>query len=747
MGAEATIEIEQGKVWPSLSDMISQSKDWPNEVGPKGWGGDKDKELLLASFYAQWDQYLHPTTGVFIAFGFIPEMLSKGIYSFSYAIEKAYLNMFKLFGMFDYISQSDSFVGQVYKWLQIVGIALFVLVTLIRLIMAMAGAPFRYREFFNHIILVTFSVTALPVFASKFGSAIAKDTVGLAYYDITGSGQSVSLSVTPFRGNTVDLEMLYAMDFDTDKLGYNEDTHFIAGDKNWNTISDGNIWFTNFTETYGPTNKAMLQYYSGREGRVSSLPKMLGIREDGSVDWWQQVKNSAAMSNPVTALLQTSKLFFTGWKEQKDLKEDQANSPYNGFSDVMRSTLNTIRYADGKIAYARVTTSKSGYFLGFDNTAFLPTYARYKVDWIALLTQQIILLLLLVGLLVTTVRVIFKTLITVIISPLVSYAAVGNSMRILEVWQEVMTGIAAIWFQLLFVKVAQWFLITYSEVKLNLGSGASDVAKKTLGGSFYDGLDPFQHAIATIAVYLGVYLAVSQGSKVLERWIGIDTNLSSGTKAGVATMAVGTMAANKMGGGARNFAVGRYNPTTGRRNQSGFNRLRNSVSSGTKVGVKGLKTAGSTVGSTANNIRRGALTAAGATAGTVAGTWNAMADRRAHGLKYREIVGQSMSAAGRNVSKGVKETVKSGKEVVGNEFKNASQTVKRDFSSSFGAGYTSTRDNVRDKILNSTGGAGRITPKGDTSSITPPTQSLSKKNRLDSDSRLQKFDAGEDGEL
>ena len=747
MGAEATIEIEQGKVWPSLSDMISQSKDWPNEVGPKGWGGDKDKELLLASFYAQWDQYLHPTTGVFIAFVFIPEMLSKGIYSFSYAIEKAYLNMFKLFGMFDYISQSDSFVGQVYKWLQIVGISLFVLVTLIRLIMAMAGAPFRYREFFNHIILVTFSVTALPVFASKFGSAIAKDTVGLAYYDITGSGQSVSLSVTPFRGNTVDLEMLYAMDFDTDKLGYNEDTHFIAGDKNWNTISDGNIWFTNFTETYGPTNKAMLQYYSGREGRVSSLPKMLGIREDGSVDWWQQVKNSAAMSNPVTALLQTSKLFFTGWKEQKDLKEDQANSPYNGFSDVMRSTLNTIRYADGKIAYARVTTSKSGYFLGFDNTAFLPTYARYKVDWIALITQQIILLLLLIGLLVTTVRVIFKTLITVIISPLVSYAAVGNSMRILEVWQEVMTGIAAIWFQLLFVKVAQWFLITYSEVKLNLGSGASDVAKKTLGGSFYDGLDPFQHAIATIAVYLGVYLAVSQGSKVLERWIGIDTNLSSGTKAGVATMAVGAMATNKMGSGARNFAVGRYNPTTGRRNQSGFNRLRNSVSSGTRVGVKGLKSAGSTVGSTANNIRRGALTAAGATAGTVAGTWKAMADRRAHGLKYREIVGQSMSAAGRNVSKGVRETVKSGKEVVGNEFRNASQTVKRDFSSSFGAGYTSTRDNVRDKILNSTGGAGRITPKGDTSSITPPTQSLPKKNSLDTDSRFQKFDAGEDGEL
>ncbi len=762
MGAEATIEIEQGKVWPSLSDMISQSKDWPNEVGSKGWGNDKDKELLLASFYAQWDQYLHPTTGIFIAFGFIPEMLSKGIYSFSYAIEKVYLNMFKLFGMFDYISQSDSFVGQVYKWLQIVGISLFVLVTLIRLIMAMAGAPFRHREFFNHMILVTFSVAALPAFASKFGSAIAKDTVGLAYYDITGSGQSVSLSVTPFRSNTVDLEMLYAMDFDSDKLGYNEDTHFIAGDKNWNTISDGNIWFTNFTETYGPTNKAMLQYYSGREGRVSSITKFVGVREDGSIDWGQQAKNGIALSNPITALLQTSKIFFTGWKEESEWKDNQEKSPYNGFSDVMRSTLNTIRYADGKIAYARVTTSKSGYFLGFDNTAFLPTYARYKVDWIALITQQIILLLLLIGLLVTTVRMIFKTLITVIISPLVSYSAVGNSMRILEVWQEVMTGIAAIWFQLLFVKVAQWFLITYSEVKLNLGSGASDVAQKTLGGSFYDGLDPFQHAIATIAVYLGVYLAVSQGSKMLERWLGIDTNLSSGTRAGVTTMALGAMAANKMGGGARNFAVGKYNPVTGRRNQSGFNRLRNNVSSGIGSGVNGLRAAGGAVGTTANNIRRGALTAAGATAGAVAGTWNAFSDTGDQDLTVFQVARRTVGATGRKITtgtkntfnsaiSGTKEVITSGKEGIETEFRNVGQAIKKDFSSSFGERYTRTRENVNDSILNydrvKSNGVGRIIPKGNTSNIIPPTQSLSKKNSLDSDSRFNKLDAGEDGEL
>ena len=93
----------------------------------------------------------------------------------------------------------------------------------------------------------------------------------------------------------------------------------------------------------------------------------------------------------------------------------------------------------------------------------------------------------------------------------------------------------------------------------------------------------------------------------------------------------------------------------------------------------------------------------------------------------------------------------SGKEVVGTEFRNVGQAIKKDFSSSFGERYTSTRDNVNDSILNydrvSSNGVGRITPKGNTSNIFSPTQSLSKKNSLDSDSRFQKLDTGEDGEL
>ena len=76
---------------------------------------------------------------------------------------------------------------------------------------------------------------------------------------------------------------------------------------------------------------------------------------------------------------------------------------------------------------------------------------------------------------------------------------------------------------------------------------------------------------------------------------------------------------------------------------------------------------------------------------------------------------------------------------------------KKDLSSSFGERYTSTRDNVNDSILNynraENNGAGRVTPKGSTSNIISPTQRLSKKNSLDSDSRFQKLDAGEDGEL
>ena len=106
--------------------------------------------------------------------------------------------------------------------------------------------------------------------------------MGLAYYDITGSGQSVSLSLTPFRGNTVDLEMLYAMDFDTDKLGYNEDTHFIAGDKTGIPFQMVIYSSPILLKLMAQPIKAMLQYYSGREGRVSSITKFVGVREDGS---------------------------------------------------------------------------------------------------------------------------------------------------------------------------------------------------------------------------------------------------------------------------------------------------------------------------------------------------------------------------------------------------------------------------------------------------------------------------------
>ena len=56
----------------------------------------------------------------------------------------------------------------------------------------------------------------------------------------------------------------------------------------------------------------------------------------------------------------------------------------------------------------------------------------------------------------------------------------------------------------------------------------------------------------------------------------------------------------------------------------------------------------------------------------------------------------------------------SGKEVVGTEFRNVGQAIKKDFSSSFGERYTSTRDNVNDSILNydrvRSNGVGRITP-------------------------------------
>ena len=584
------IQIPEGKVWPSLSNMIQQSKGWNNSVKKAGWKDDSEKSRLAASFYEQWNQYLKPVYAILTPFIVIPEYISKWIYGFSYAIEKAFINMFKLFGIFDYIGQSDSFVGQVYKWLQIVGIVLFVLIALIRLLMSMAGAPFKYREFFNHMLLVTFSVSALPVFTAKFGKAIAQDTVGLAYYDVTGKqkGGEISLSITPIRANTTDLETLFIADFNTEKLGYDKETKHISREV-WNDISDKNIWSKDFTSTYGSTNKAMLEFYANKDAKFSW----------GKVGAWFGNASSAVTSTVLSVI--TGNTTTRTQNEGDSAKEEDA---FYGYSDIMRSALAEVRYSDGQMDFAKIDAYKTSDGISL-TTALNKTYFRYKANWIAIIAQQIVLLLLLVGLLINTVKMIFKTLVTVMISPLVSYAAVGNSMRILEVWQEVMSGIAAIWFQLLNVKLAQWFLITYSEVGISLNKGASSATQKALSGKFFDGLDYFEGTIATIAVYVGVYLAASQGSKALERWLGIDTNISSGTKAGLVPLAAGAIATKMTGAKARDFVIGRPR-ADGTRAMSGAKRIGQNAAT---VG-KGLKSAGEKTVA-ASSKAKGALVGAG----------------------------------------------------------------------------------------------------------------------------------------
>ena len=77
--------------------------------------------------------------------------------------------------------------------------------------------------------------------------------------------------------------------------------------------------------------------------------------------------------------------------------------------------------------------------------------------------------------------------------------------------------------------------------------------------------------------HLGVYLAVSQGLKRFGNagW-GIDTNLSVELRLESPNGCWCHWLLGKWVTVLETSLFGRYNPTTGRRNQSGFNRLRNS---------------------------------------------------------------------------------------------------------------------------------------------------------------------------
>ncbi|MGT2930182.1 pLS20_p028 family conjugation system transmembrane protein [Streptococcus dentasini] len=249
--------------YQKFSDLV---KDVP---GLDGKNLDDDTANKLVQFYHYWSQYLHPQ-GAFWAFIYmLPGGIAKSLYQITAALEHVYNNLFKLFGLFGYLGDQQTIIGQIYHYGQLFGLSGFLLVLTWKMISTAWGKKPKYGEYFSNFLLVTFVIFVLPLGITTFGTAIAQDAQTARTMTSNGKGFS-SLALQPLKSNVVDLKVLINNDWDTSKFELDDQGNLKPIQKSGvelNYITDnkkqresGN-YVTNldFTANYGATNTKVLE--------------------------------------------------------------------------------------------------------------------------------------------------------------------------------------------------------------------------------------------------------------------------------------------------------------------------------------------------------------------------------------------------------------------------------------------------------------------------------------------------------
>lgn len=584
------------------------------------WKNNALSTIKTVQFYDQWSLYLHDVLPIWQMLYFIPASIMKFLYSLSSSIEGLFDKIFILFGLFNYLNDTTTWIGKFYFWGRYIGMAIFVALIIARVTLSFIGGSFKYKEFFNNLILVSFALNVLPTALVASGNMISYATTTLRTHSSSySSAERQTLSLTPIKSNVVDLFYLIDEDFDTNKLEYDPNTkHILKDASKLNDITDSNLQQTKFESFIGASTEELLNYY---------------IYKD---DDKKQKRTSADEYYGVATLLTSSKQ--TGEKKK-----------------------------DGRLQYIIAGIEVSSMF-GVDFSAFSPVYPRYKVDYFAIYIQQVMLIALLVGLLITMVQTVFKVSLSSMVAPIVAYTSVDDSTKFMELLQSIFSGIAGIFFEIAIVQFSMWFLKNAQIVS---------VGKVTL----FSNLNGLSKALMMTILYISTFLGATQGSGAIKSWLGVTT----GAKNGLMTALGAGFGAYQGAKFANNAVRGRKNPMTGKR-QGG-------LVGATKKGV-GLANSAGRLG--AQGARKG-LNMAGNGLGRVAGSvanlhTGAKSHMSASGVGYTEglaktmgeraIVGSHNAFVGAKTSaRKAARSVNSAKTNVKSAYKKATAPVSQGYSS------------------------------------------------------------------
>ena len=441
----------------------------------------------VAQFYSYWSNYLDSSPAFLSFLAYIPGALAKALYSITASLEHVFNNMFKLFGLFGYLGDSNTVIGKFFFWFQVLGTTIFSLVLVVSAIAGVFTKPVKYKGVITNFLLVTLVTAVMPLALTTISTTIAQDAMNIQTVSSEapdGSKQYSSLAIQPMKNNIVDLKVLIDNDFSTelfplDDYGYIKPPK--EGSTPVNNITDSTdkrdttdfATRIDFGATYGASSSDLLDDMEGK------YKKKFGV---------------------------------------------------NGIKGLFLHKLNSNQTG--------VETITEHRFLGQLN-AFEHVYMRYHVNWIGMFMQYIILIVLLIAMSIKFVKSVFDILIEGLISPIQGYSSLSNSKKYKELLRTMGGALAGIFFEVVIMRVTL-------EICRDLPTLAVSSVTK-LSGGFFDGLNMWEQCLAASLVYIGIFFAAMQGVTMIERWLGVSTGHSDTAQQLLGAMMMGNAFATGAG--------------------------------------------------------------------------------------------------------------------------------------------------------------------------------------------------------
>lgn len=379
-------------VYQTFSDLVNdlEAGFWDINGSMNGNITGENAEKV-ASFYKYWSNYLDSTPAFLSFLAYIPGGIAKALYQIIVSLEHVFNNMFKLFGLFGYLGDTNTVIGKFFYWFQILGTTLFTLILVVSAITGVFTKPIKYKGVITNFLLVTLVTAVLPFALTNISTAVAQDAMAVQTASDDSSTYS-SLAVQPLKNNVVDLKVLIDNDFSTELFPL-DDSGYIKPPK------EGSTPLNNITDASDKRDTA---------------------------DFATRIDFGATYGASNSDLL------------------DELDAKQKGLEGLFLHKLNANQTG--------VETIKKHRVIGELN-AFEPVYMRYSINWIGMFMQYIILIVLLLSMSIKLVKSIFDIIIEAMISPLQGYSSLPSSKKYKELLRTMGGAIAGIFFEVVIMRM------------------------------------------------------------------------------------------------------------------------------------------------------------------------------------------------------------------------------------------------------------------------------------------------------